>query len=377
MNYDFSEKEFSFFIELHEMLAEFAENHPMDDTGQSVYANIRDAVARLARTPYLRFAIENPAGFSGMSTLMGAMETVAAVSPSLFLTVEYSTRIFGRALATWADEGQKQKWLHPILDGERLGALALCEETVSVDSASMATTGEKQGESIVVSGRKQFVVNASLAPVIGVVGLFDGKPAIFLVEKDCPGLVVENPETAFGYPGAAISALRLDNCKISEQNVIVPGGKEDLPNVLRFWENQVLLGASLGLMKSAFETARDHAKSHRSGGKPIIAYQEIGFKLAEMMTYYQSAQLLAFRTAWTADNDAKAAGELTLCAKVYCTESAETVAGEAMKILGSRSYFGANNAERAYRCAKFGQVFGTSTELSRVKIGDAALGVRA
>ena len=94
------------------------------------------------------------------------------------------------------------------------------------------------------------------------------------------------------------------------------------------------------------------------------------------LTMLQTAQLLAYRTAWTLENVPNEAYELMLSAKVFCTEAAEQICSEAMKILGGSGYISGNRAELAYRCAKFGQIAGTSTEIARVKIGDAALGYR-
>ena len=128
------------------------------------------------------------------------------------------------------------------------------------------------------------------------------------------------------------------------------------------------------MMSSSVTAATDYAKTHQSGGKPVIAYQEVGFKLSEMLTLYQTAQLYAYRAAWIADDDPKAADVLTLCAKVFCTEAAETVAGKALQILSAAGYRSGSPAEQAYRCAKYGQIAGISTEIARVKIGDAALG---
>ena len=93
-----------------------------------------------------------------------------------------------------------------------------------------------------------------------------------------------------------------------------------------------------------------------------------------MLTLYQTAQLYAYRAAWTADDNPKEADGLTLCAKVFCTEAAETVAGKALQILSGEGYQSGSAAEQAYRCAKYGQIAGVSTEIARVKIGDAALG---
>jgi len=145
---------------------------------------------------------------------------------------------------------------------------------------------------------------------------------------------------------------------------------------LRQWENLVLIGASLGMMKSSFESAKTFANTHRTGGKPIIAYQEVAFKLAEMLTLYQTSQLLAFRAAWASNMSDRKGGSLTLCAKVFCTESAEKVASQALQVLSGTGYRKGNKAECAYRCAKYAQIAGTSTEIARVKLGDEALGYR-
>ncbi len=376
MNYEYSQKEFEFFIELYQMVSAYSASHPMDTGGADCEKNIQGGVEKLGQTPYLKLGVSDVENANGLVTLMGAMEVVAAVSPSLYLTAEYSMRLLGRALAKWGDEKQKQAFLNPLISGSAIGALALCEQTVNVDNEPLAATGEKQGSTVIISGRKQFVVNGPVAKVIGVVGTCDGKPAIFLVDGDAPGLSINRTEGSFGYKGACISEMILENCRIDEDRMIRCSEKEDMVSVLRLWENQILTGASLGLMRASFESARDYAKSHKTGGKPIIAYQEIGFKLAEMLTLFQTSQMLAIRAAWTAEKQPREAFDLTLCAKVFCTESAARVSGEAMNIFGSSAYFGANPVEHAYCCARYGESFGTSTELSRIKIGDAALGIK-
>ena len=97
---------------------------------------------------------------------------------------------------------------------------------------------------------------------------------------------------------------------------------------------------------------------------------------AVTLPLFQTAQLLAYRTAWKLEIAAADADELVDCAKVFCTEAAEEIASEALKILGGAGFTSGNQAEQAYRCAKYGQIAGTSTEIARVKIGDAALGYR-
>jgi alkylation response protein AidB-like acyl-CoA dehydrogenase len=377
MNYDFSEKEFSFFIELHQLLAKYAEGKKLDDCDLAGSENnLRQAMAMLAGTPYLKLAIEPVDGFNGLLTLTGAWEVLASISPSLYISVETSARIFGRIISAWGDDVQKKKWLPEILSGKVIGAVGLSEESLNIDNAPLATLGVLNGDKVEISGRKQYVVNGPMADWFAVVGNMGDKPAIFMVEKGNPGLIIGARSATIGYGGAAISPLELKNCVIPAANVLFPADAKSMTATLRLWENQILMGASLGLMKAAFESARTYAKTHKTGGKPIIAFQEIGFKLSEMLTLFQTSQLFAYRTAWTSEKDPKEAESLTLCAKVFCTESAEQVACEAMKILGGAGYLSGNAVEQAFRCAKYGQIAGTSTEIARVKIGDTALGLR-
>ena len=377
MNYDFTEQEVTFFAGLAEKISPLAAGRALDQSAAAASAEgLREVLTALAQTPYLRLGIEPVEGLNGELSLMGAMEVLASISPSAYLSVEASTRLFGRAIGTWGSPEQKERFLKPLLEGAAIGALGLSEATMNIENEPLKTRGEKQGDAFVVSGRKQYVVNAPLADWIAVAGTCEDAPTLFLVQKEAAGLAVSPPLQTIGYEGGSIASLTLENCRIPAEHVIFPDARAPMPALLRRWEDQVLLGASLGLSKTAFEFARDHAKSHKSGEKPIIAYQEIGFKLAEMLTLFQTAQLLAYRAAWNLEIAAADADELVDCAKVFCTEAAEQIASEAMKILGGAGFTSGNPVEQAYRCAKYGQIAGTSTEIGRVKIGDAALGYR-
>ncbi|MBL0713383.1 MAG: acyl-CoA dehydrogenase, partial [Desulfosarcina sp.] len=303
-------------------------------------------------------------------------ETLAARARGAMLMAAMSTRVLGRAIAAWGTGRQKDQWLKPLIEGRRLGALALSETSMNVDNDPLATTATRLEDGIRLNGDKSFVINAPLADVIGVVGLMEEQPAVFMVARDVSGLTIQARIRTMGYAELWIAGVRLADSPLAAEAMIQPPRGVDLLDQLRQWENEVLMAAALGLMKSAYESARDFAKSHRTGGKPIIAYQEVGFKLSEMLTLYQTAQLLAYRAVWTAAINPREARALNWCAKVFCTESAERVAGEALRILGAQGYRSGSAAEGAYRAAKLTQISGTSTEIARVRIGDEALGYR-
>ncbi len=306
--------------------------------------------------------------------LVTSQETLAAISPSLFISVEVSTRIFGKLIATFGTPEQKTEILPALKQGRIMGTVALSEETMSVENNPFQTEGIARDNGYVVSGEKKHVINGPIADWIAVAGTIGDKVSFFLIRSGSEGLSIGKRISTLGYEETTISTLSLSNCPASKDRVIdhPDGGK--ILRAVRRWEDQVLTSASLGSMRRAFDTALGYAKTHESGGKPIIAYQEIGFKLAEMLTLLQTSQLLAYRAAWMDSAQGRERDTLVHCAKVFCTESAERIASDALQILGGRGYVRDNPAEEGYRDAKWLQIAGTSSEISRMKIADSILG---
>ncbi len=378
MNFDFSETLKQWFAALVEAGKDLAGLLELEEADEKAAASgLRQGLARLAALGYLRVQTRQTDGDkNGVLALMGAMEQMAGCCPSLFLATEYSTRVFGRAVSAWGSAAQRTRWLDPLAEGVLVGAVALSEGAMNVENEPLATRGQRRGDKITIEGRKQSVVNAPAADVIAVAGSLEGEPALFLVPRAAAGLTVSPRRVTMGYAGVLIADLTLEACALAPDAVIAVPDMARMLDGLRFWENQVLVAAALGQMRMALDAARDHAKTHRSGGRPIIAYQEVGFKLAEMLTLHQTAQWLAYRAAWAAEAAPKEAQSLTLCAKIFATEAAERVCGSALQILSSTGYLKGHPAEVAYRAAKYGQIAGTSTEIARVRLGDEAMGWR-
>ena len=375
MNFDFTQQEQKSLKEIHDIMPELAgDRGPEDKNHVEAEKSLRESLSRLAETSYLKLGIVKDENIPGLCAMMGAMEIVSSFSQSLYLSVEMSTRLFGRIVSAFGNKEQKKKWLSPVLCGKKLGAVALSEKTMNIDNDPMATSGVRENGFIKISGAKNYIINGPVADFIAVAGTMENKPAFFIVEKGAKGLITGKRLATMGYDGLPISGLEFDECRINEREVIGPFEDKSTFDTLRMWENQIIIGGSLGMMKASFESAKAYAKTHKTGGKPIIAYQEVAFKLAEMLTLFQTSQLFAYRAAWAADAKSRESEVLTYCAKVFCTEAAENVSGSALRILSGEGYFSGNAAERAYRCAKYGQIAGTSTEIARVKIGDAALG---
>ena len=342
---------------------------PMEDVRKIT----RDWLTSLGEAGYPMTSVKNS---RNSVSLVFNQEQLAALAPALFLSVEVSIRIFGRLVSRFGTEDQKNALLPDLISGKTIGAVALSENSMNIQNDALHTTGVPSTDGFHVTGSKGHVVNAAIADWIAVAGKIDGReePAFFLMKKESEGLLMGHRLATLGYEGAPISSIELNDCPVPATHVIHPPLDGDVLQTVRMWEDQVLTAASLGLMGRSFDVALQYAKTHRSGGKPIIAYQEVGFKLAEMLTLFQTAQLLAYRAAWMSESEDREADVLAHAAKVFCAESAEKVASEALQILGGKGYVRGNPVEAGYRDAKYIQIAGTSTEISRMKIGDRVLG---
>ena len=337
--------------------------------------DIRDATMKwlmvLGQTGYLTPGLDDGKNNVGLTAIQ---ESLAAISPSLYLTVEVTARIFGRLVAVYGTPDQKDEIIPSLQEGRLIGAVAISEDAMNIENDPLNTSAVNNDEGFLVSGSKGHVVNGPIADWIAVAAKTGDGLAFFLVKKETEGLGIGQRLSMLGYDGLAISRVSLENCPVPSNYIIGPfDGEEELKTV-RMWEDQVLTVSSLGLIKRSLNAALTFAKDHRSGNKPIIAYQEVGFKLAEMVTIFQTARLLSYRAAWMAESGDREAAVLAHCAKVFCAESAEEVASHALQILGGQGYLSGNPAEEAYRDAKYLQIAGTSTEISRMKIADGVLG---
>ncbi len=377
MNFDLSEEQKALIRKIEYLFDPETEDpvKPLERTDpHEARGAVLKALGKLAQAGYLAAGV-----YDGKNSpfLVAAQEALAARSPSLFLSVEMSARVFARLVAIYSTRRQQEEILPDLMDGDTVGCVALTEAGMSLEKNPLQTLGTRDGNAFRLSGTKAQVINAPIADWIAVAGnTVEGESkahGFFLVKGQNRGLSIGQRLNTMGYQGAPISAISIKDCSVPLQRLIGPFKEKEPIRALRKWEDQVLTSASLGLIRRSYDTALKHAKEHVSGGKPIIAYQEIGFKLAEMLTLFQTAQLLAYRAAWMDEVEDREADVLRHCAKVFCSESAQQVASEALQILGAKGFTATNPAEESYRDAKYLQIGGTSSEISRMKIGEGVL----
>jgi alkylation response protein AidB-like acyl-CoA dehydrogenase len=372
VNFDFGERELSLAAKIRDLFGASSKNFPAQRESRDLQPT-RDSFLEwmkvLEQAGYLDLGLLD---WNNGVPLAAARESLAALAPSLFVSAEMSIRLFGRLISVYGTPEQKTALLPDIQQGKLIGAVGLSETGMNIES-SLETLAVPGKPDFLVSGEKSYVVNAPIADWIAVAGKINDRLAFFLLRPEHEGLSTGQRVLTLGYDGVTISSLSLQSCPVSSGSCLGPFEDDEPLRKVRSWEDDILTAAGLGLMRRALDCASEYARAHKSGGKAIIAYQEIGFKLAEMLTLFQTAQLLAYRAAWMAETGDRETEILGHCAKVFCAESAEKITSAAMQILGQQGYLRGNPAEEGFRNAKYLQIAGTSTEISRVKIGDGVL----
>lgn len=391
MNFDFDEKQLEYFEKIRKAVIESGypkeagfENEITDmlplisdiETRKTIMADIVNRLAEIGYSTLLNTDLNTDDKISPASVSvneMAGMCVLAQTCPELFLPIGMSLHIFGRLIKAFGNPEQKEDILPKLAKGENIAAVAMSETSMNIENDPMQTAGIPEDDNYLVSGEKNYVINGSIADLIAVIGMISETPAAFIIGKDSEGLEIKTQIATMGYNAASIASMTIADCKIPAAQTVKASDGKSLFATLKKWENQVLTAASVGMMKACFEKAKAYADEHRTGNKPIIAYQEIAFKLSDMLTMIHTAELMAYKAAWYDQTDNSETIVMTECAKVFCTEAAEKVAGEAMQILSGRGYISGNVVESAYRNAKYAEIAGTSSEIARVKIGDAVM----
>ncbi len=311
--------------------------------------------------------------FSESLTWVFLAEELARFSPSLLVSIEYSTRLFGWIISRYGKARHLQEFLPPLQKGTLLGALAMAESSQNFPEKEIKTLGQKEGNSFRVSGRKKQVINAPMADCLAVTGKINENWAVFLIRSDQEGLSVGEPQKTLGLNGLARSDITLNHCLVPEDQVIGPFSTPDFLAELQTRSNLIVTTASLGVMDRAFWAAKKYATESQDGPKPLRAYQTISFKLAEMFTLFQTSQWMLYRTAWMLEAQVAGAETMAAATKVFVTEAVESVAQEAMQIMAGEGFLAGNAVEECYRDARFGPISGDTSEVLRLRIADDCL----
>jgi alkylation response protein AidB-like acyl-CoA dehydrogenase len=324
--------------------------------------------ARATKASYL-----DPAGHP--MALLAAQEELAAISSPLFLAVETTTRLFGGLIVRHATSLVQANILPALNGGRLIGSVAVTEPGDVKPVQGPGTTAVREGDELVVTGRKDFVTNGPLADYVAVSAIMEDRPVFCIFETKAPseGFQLGTRLETMGQRGLVVCGLELDRARIPLTRVLGPFDDDGPLQDLRSVQDLILSLASLGLMKRVIDEVNAYCRTYHRGAKPIYAHQEVRFKLADMITLFQTAQWLTRRAAWLSAIGDREARTVIECAKVFCSENAEKLASLALQVEAGQGFLSGTVVERAWRDAKYAGLAGTTSEKSRMGVADAVL----
>ena len=307
-----------------------------------------------------------------------AVEEISAVDPSVGVLVDVQNTLCINALARWATEEQKSKYL-TRLAVNTIGAYALSEASSGSDAFALQTRAAKRGEDYVLNGQKLWITNAKEAGIFIVFATIDpaaGYKGItaFLVEKDTPGFTLGKKEDKLGIRASSTCELIFRDCVIPASQVLGEPGKGYKIAIETLNEGRIGIGAQmLGLAQGAWGHAAKWAKERKQFGKPIIEFQAMQFQLAEMATDIEAARLLVYNAARLKDAKLDFLKEAAMC-KYFASQVAERVASLAVEVYGGSGFVKDYPVEKLYRDSKIGKIYEGTSFMQLATIAKLTLG---
>lgn len=314
-------------------------------------------------------------GGSGFSytEYVTAIEELSILDPSIGLSMAAHNSLCTGHILQFGSEDQKKKWLPKLVTAEWIGAWGLTEHNTGSDAGAMSTTAKKDGEYWVLNGSKNFITHAisgNIAVVIartGKKGDSHGMTA-FVIEKGTEGFTSGKKEDKLGMRASETAELIFDNCRVHESNILGDVGDGFVQSMKVLDGGRISIASlGLGIAKGAYETAKKYSQEREQFGKPISHFQAIAFKIADMATKIEAAELLIYKAAYLKNNGKKVTTEGAM-AKYFSSEIAVEISTDAVQVLGGYGYTKDFPAERYYRDSKLCTIGEGTSEIQKIVI---------
>lgn len=287
--------------------------------------------------------------------------------------------VFGLNAQLWAvqmplhlfgDDAIVDRYLVPMIRGERIGAYAMTEPESGSDAFGMRTTAVEDGDHYVLNGRKTFCTNATVADCFLVFAMT--KPSagflgasVFLVDRDRPGLSVSAPIPKMGMRTSPMADVVLDDVRVPIASRLGKAGQGGrIFAATMAWERACLLGSHVGAMERQLETCVRYAKTRKQFGQPIGKFQAVAHTIANMKLRLETSRMMLYKVAWTKQRGEDASMDAAL-AKLHISESWVQSSLDAIQIHGGYGYTTEYGLERELRDAVGSRIYSGTNEIQR------------
>lgn len=340
----------------------------------------RETMQKLGELGLLGVLVPENYGGAGLGYFeyMTAIIEVAKVCGSLGLSVAAHNSLCTGHILQFGNEEQKLRWLPKLASGQWIGAWGLTEANTGSDAMRMKCTAVKDGEYWVINGTKNWIthgISGDVAVVLVRTGdLLDSNGiTAFVVERGTPGFRGGKKENKLGMRCSETAELIFEDCRVHESQILGKVG-EGFKQAMKILDGgRISIAAlSLGIAKGAYEAALKYAQEREQFGQPIANFQAIAFKLADMATEIEAAELLTQKAAHFKNNH-KPVTEISAMAKYYASEVAVKVSTEAVQIFGGYGYTKDFPVEKFYRDSKLCTIGEGTSEIQKLVISRSIL----
>ncbi len=342
----------------------------------------RDLIHEFAEMGFLGVNIPEEFGGLGLGNLEAliVIEEIAKISAAVAFPVFESCVGPVRAIERFAADELRNKVVPAVCRGDAVIAIAMSEPNAGSALTDLTTRGVIENGQCTISGNKRwcsggghadgYLVYTRLADEPGARGI----GAVY-VEKGTPGLSFGEQEELLGFRGVPSSDIYFDNVTVPEENVVLPAG--GFKKLMSAFDLERCGNATMGLAQAsgALEDAIEYVQERKQFGRPIIEFQAVQLKLAEMQMQVEAARLLIYRAACNAQQGMPSLLDSSV-AKCFANEIARTVTGAAVQLLGGYGYSKEYPMERRMRDGWGWGIAGGSIDIQKINIASALVGRR-
>ena len=339
-----------------------------------------DLMHNLGKHGFLGVLVPEEYGGSGLGyqEYISIIGEIAKVCGSIGLSVAAHNSLCTGHIMMFGTEEQKKKYLPLLATGEWIGAWGLTEPNTGSDAGRMQCVAKKDGDYYILNGTKSWIthgISGNVAVVIARTGeLLDSHGmSAFIIERGTPGFAGGKKENKLGMRASETAELIFDNCRIHKSQMMGNEGDGFIQAMKILDGGRISIAAlALGIAKGAYEASIKYAKERHQFGQPIANFQGISFKLADMATKIEAAELLTRHAADLKIRGLKMTKEGAM-AKYYASEISVEVSTDAVQIFGGYGYTKDFPVEKYYRDSKLCTIGEGTSEIQKLVISREVL----
>ncbi len=314
----------------------------------------------------------------GYQEYITVIEEIAKVCGSIGLSIAAHNSLCTNHILSFGNEAQKRQYLPLLATGQWIGAWGLTEPNTGSDAMRMQCTATRDGDYWVLNGTKSWITHGKsghVAVVIARTGeLLDSRGmTAFVVERGTAGFNAGKKENKLGMRASETAEMIFDNCRIHQDQVLGEVGEGFIQSMKILDGGRISIASlSLGIAKGAYEASVKYAKERHQFGQPIANFQGISFKLADMATKIEAAELLTRQAGALKDAGEKCTKQAAM-AKYYASEVSVQVSTDAVQVHGGYGYTKDFPVEKFYRDSKLCTIGEGTSEVQKLVIAREAM----